>query len=130
MNPDLAATIEVAVIARAHVPPVFLHHVAHRLEWAGLKGKKNGDLLRSAEAGGYEVLLTVDQGMPRQQHSAGRNISIIPIRSRTNQLEDLAPLADAILQAPETIRARPDVRGSANVLRGAPSRRDSRSRLG
>ena len=43
----------------------FPSHAAHTVEWAGFKGKKNGDLLRAAEAAGYEVLLTVDQGMPQ-----------------------------------------------------------------
>lgn len=68
-----------------------------------MKGKKNGDLLLSAEAAGYDALLTVDQGIPHQQSSAGRRISIVLIRSRTNQIEDLAPLADAILDALETM---------------------------
>jgi hypothetical protein len=60
-------------------------------------------LLRSAEAAGYDVLLTVDHGIPYQQSSTGHRISIIMVRSRTNQLEDLVPLADAILQTLETI---------------------------
>jgi hypothetical protein len=72
-------------------------------EWAGLKGKKNGDLLRSAEAAGYDVLLTVDHGIPHQHRFAGSAISIILIRSRTNQLEDLEPLADTIIRTLESI---------------------------
>ena len=48
------------------MPPVdFRHsfpgHEAHSAEWAGLKGKKNGELLQAAEGAGYQVLLTVDQ---------------------------------------------------------------------
>ena len=81
----------------------FSGHDAHTAEWAGLKGKTNGELLRDAELAGYQVLLTVDQGMPHQQNPAGRKLSIISIRSRTNQLEDLLPLAGAILSALETI---------------------------
>jgi predicted nuclease of predicted toxin-antitoxin system len=81
----------------------FPGHDAHSVEWAGLKGKKNGELLRDAELAGYEVLLTVDQGIPYQQNLAGRKLSIIPIRSRTNQLEDLLPLLEAILMALETM---------------------------
>jgi len=38
----------------------------------GLKGEKNGELLRAAEVAGYDVLLTVDQGIPHQRPSAGR----------------------------------------------------------
>ena len=81
----------------------FPGHDAHSVEWAGLKGKKNGELLLDAELAGYEVLLTVDQGIPYQQNLAGRKLSIIPIRSRTNQLEDLLPLLEAILKAVETM---------------------------
>ena len=81
----------------------FPGHDAHSAEWAGLKGKKNAELLRDAETAGYEVLLTVDQGIPHQQNLAGRKLSIIPIRSRTNQLEDLPPLVEAILNALETM---------------------------
>lgn len=81
----------------------FPDHDAHSAEWAGLKGKKNGELLRDAELAGYEVILTVDQGIPHQQNLAGRRLSIVAIRSRTNQLEHLLPLVDAILTALEKI---------------------------
>jgi len=70
----------------------FPKHDAHTADWAGFKGRKNGHLLRSAEKAGYDVLLTV-----------GRIIAVIVIRSRTNQLEDLIPLADEILRALDTI---------------------------
>lgn len=82
----------------------FPDHEAHTAQWAGLKGKKNGELLLAAELAGYDVLLTVDQGLPHQQSSAGRKLSIILVRSRTNQLEDLLLLVDAILNALETIQ--------------------------
>ena len=82
----------------------FLNHEAHSAEWAGLKGKKNGELLLAAEVSGYQVLLTVDHGIPRQQTMVGRNVAIVLIRSRTNQLEDLLPLASAILSVLESIQ--------------------------
>ena len=44
----------------------FSGHDVHSAEWAGLKGRENGDLLREAELAGHQVLLTVDQGIPRQ----------------------------------------------------------------
>jgi predicted nuclease of predicted toxin-antitoxin system len=86
---------------RHHLQP----HIAHTAEWAGLKGRTNGELLRAAKAAGYEVLLTVDQGIPHQQNVEGRKIAVIVVRARTNQLEELAPLAGAILQAVKTIGA-------------------------
>jgi predicted nuclease of predicted toxin-antitoxin system len=81
----------------------FSGHDAHTVEWAGFKGKKNGELIEAAELAGYDVLLTVDQGVPHQQNLAGRKLSIIVVLSSTNQIEDLLPLADAILSALNTI---------------------------
>jgi predicted nuclease of predicted toxin-antitoxin system len=80
----------------------FADHDAHTIEWAGLKGKKNGELLHAAERAGYEVLLTVDQGISHQQNLVGRRISFITIRAKTNQIEDLLPFAAAVL---DTLRA-------------------------
>ncbi len=56
-------------------------------------------MLLAAEIAGYDVLLTVDQGIAHQQHPGAKRLSIVLIRSRTNQLEDLLPLVDAILNA-------------------------------
>jgi predicted nuclease of predicted toxin-antitoxin system len=81
----------------------FPENEVQSVEWAALKGKKNCELLRDAELAGYEVLLTVDGGIPHQQNLAGRKLSIITIRSRTNQLEDLLPFADAIVNALQTM---------------------------
>jgi hypothetical protein len=81
----------------------FPSHEVHTAQWAGLKGKKNGDLLDAAEVAAYDVLLTVDQGIPHQQ-SAQRKLSIILLHSRTNQIEDLLPLVDGILTELVTIQ--------------------------
>ncbi|MFN0169528.1 MAG: hypothetical protein ACKV22_24160 [Bryobacteraceae bacterium] len=79
-------------------------HETHAVQWAGLKGKKNGELLRAAVVAGYEVLLTVDQVIPRQPSLGESMLSIILIRSRTNQMEDLVPLAPAILGVLDSIQ--------------------------
>jgi predicted nuclease of predicted toxin-antitoxin system len=82
---------------------IFPSHDVHTAQWAGFKSKKNGELLLAAESAGYNVLLTVDQGLSQQQPSASRKLSIIVVRSRTNQIEDLLPFVDAILKALTTI---------------------------
>jgi predicted nuclease of predicted toxin-antitoxin system len=82
----------------------FSNHSAHSVQWAGLKGKQNGELLRLAEAAGYDVLITVNQGIPYQQPLAGRKIAVIAVQSRTNQIEDLLPIVESILRALESIR--------------------------
>jgi predicted nuclease of predicted toxin-antitoxin system len=81
----------------------FPTHDAHTAQWAGLKGARNGELLRAAEMAGYNVLLTVDQGIPHQRSPTGSRLSIILLRSQTNQIEDLLPLVTAILQTLQTI---------------------------
>jgi hypothetical protein len=62
--------------------------------WAGLK---NGELLARAETHGFDVLLTFDQNMPRQQHLPGRKISILVIAVANKRLETVVPLAPRIL---------------------------------
>jgi hypothetical protein len=82
----------------------FSGHHANTVEWAGFKGKKNGDLLKAAEIAGYSALLTVDQGMPRQTNAPGRNIAILLLVARSNQLEDLLPLVPDVLAALQSIQ--------------------------
>lgn len=68
----------------------------------------NGPVLRARRTASCRLSLkqpdTVDQGIPHQQSFARRKLSIILIRSRTNQIEDLLPLVDAILQALELVQ--------------------------
>jgi predicted nuclease of predicted toxin-antitoxin system len=80
-------------------------HEVYTAQWAGMKGKKNGDLLDAAELAGYDVLLTVDQGISYQQNLAKRRISIIQICSRTNQIEDLTVYCHEILASLRAIQS-------------------------
>lgn len=74
----------------------FPAHDVHSAEWAGFKGMKNGKLLRAAEDGGYDALLTTDQGIPHQQNSADRRISVLVLSAATNTIDDLVPLVPSI----------------------------------
>ena len=63
----------------------FAEHQAHTTEYAGLKSKKNGDLLWALEAAGYDVLLTVDQGLAYQQNLTARRLPLFRFaRKQTN----------------------------------------------
>ena len=90
------------------VPLDFRHslpdHDVHTAQWAGFKGLSNGKLLSAAEAAGYEVLLTVDQGIAQQQRLGGRKLAVIIVRTPTNQLEDLMKAVDDIRLALGTSR--------------------------
>jgi hypothetical protein len=90
------------------VPVAFRHHlpghVVHTVEWAGFKGLKNGELLQRAAEEGYEVLITVDQGIPRGVNRETLRIAVVLVQSTTNQLEDLLPAADEVLRQVAGIR--------------------------
>jgi predicted nuclease of predicted toxin-antitoxin system len=79
-------------------------HECWTVPGAGFAGKKNGELLDLAEAAGFEVLLTVDQGLPYQQNLMGRTITILLIRPRSNKLVDLLPHMAASCRALDSIK--------------------------
>jgi hypothetical protein len=69
------------------------------MAWSGIK---NGALLSLAE-GEFDALITIDQGLEYQQNLKERRIAILLLVSRSNQIEDLAPIVPAALTALETI---------------------------
>lgn len=71
------------------------------MKWSG---KRNGDLLRLA-AREFDVLLTVDRRLPREQKLPTFRIAVIVLIARSNRLLDLLPLVPAILEI--LPRARP-----------------------
>ena len=74
------------------------------VRYAGLAGLKNGDLLEAAETAGFDVFLTVDQGIECQQNLTGRKIAIIVFRAKSNRLKDLLPFVPACLEHIESIQ--------------------------
>jgi hypothetical protein len=78
-------------------------HDCHTAGYAGLSGLKNGALLAAAEAAGFEVLLTVDQGLSHQQNLSLRQIAIVVLCAPSNRLADLARLIPAALLAMERL---------------------------
>ncbi len=57
---------------------LFPGHDFQTARFANLAGLKNGRLLESAEAAGFDILITVDQNIPDQQNLAGRFSQIPP----------------------------------------------------
>jgi hypothetical protein len=51
----------------------------------------------------FDALITIDQGFVYQQNLKERRIAILLLVSRSNQIEDLAPIVPAALTALETI---------------------------
>lgn len=65
------------------------------MAWSGIK---NGALLSLAEAE-FDALIAIDQGFEYQQNLKERRIAILLLVSRSNQIEDLAPIVPAALTA-------------------------------
>ena len=85
-------------------------HECGTVPQTGLSGKANGELLALAERSGWQVLLTMDKGMPYQQNLVGRTISVAIIRAQSNRLADLLLHVPAILTALRSIKPGQSVR--------------------
>jgi hypothetical protein len=78
-------------------------HNVRTVPEAGWAGKKNGELLTLARTQ-FDVLLTIDRGIPYQQDVARSGLAIIALVARSNRLADLQPLVPAALEALSTIQ--------------------------
>lgn len=58
---------------RLHIP----NHDVRTVAYLGWDGLRNGELLRTAEKDGLEVLVTGDENLSYQQNLSGRKIGIV-----------------------------------------------------
>ena len=72
---------------------------------AGFAGKKNGELLKLAVETGFEVFVTVDQGIEYEQNLMSRKLAIVIIRAKSNRLADLVVQVPTILSVLKSIRS-------------------------
>ena len=73
-------------------------HDARTVPEMGWAGKDNGDLL-SLAAGQFDVFLTVDRNLSRQQTIGHLDIAVVVLVARGNRLADLRPLMPAVLES-------------------------------
>lgn len=71
------------------------HQVRHASE-IGWQDLDDRPLLERADAS-FDVLITTDQNLPYQQNLSRYSLSVIILIARTSRLEDLLPLAPAVL---------------------------------
>jgi predicted nuclease of predicted toxin-antitoxin system len=83
--------------------PEFIGHEVRTVDEAGLKGLKNGELLRAA-SGVFEVLVTVDQNLAHQQNIRSFDIAVLIMIARKNTYDALKPLMPRTLQALKQIK--------------------------
>ncbi|MHB8637635.1 MAG: hypothetical protein ACYC96_14300 [Fimbriimonadaceae bacterium] len=74
------------------------HRVSHASEYSW-GASSNGELIRAAEAAGFDVLITVDRNMPHQTPMPGTGTGVVVIEVENNRLTTLAGRAPAVLQA-------------------------------
>lgn len=67
----------------------FPDHDCRTVVEEGLSGRKNGELLRLAEASGFEVFISIDRGLEYEQNLRARKIKIILVSASSSRLQDL-----------------------------------------
>lgn len=82
----------------------FPGHEVHTVEQAGLKGLKNGELIRQASSR-FEVLITVDQNLPFQHNITAYSLAVLILVGKSNRYSELKLLAAKALHALRTIKA-------------------------
>ena len=73
--------------------------------YLGWQGTRNGALLRAAQDEGFDVLVTMDRGLPHQQDLRGLRIGILLLKAESNRLADLEPLMPSVHEALKRIQA-------------------------
>jgi len=75
-------------------------NTAPEMDWADLD---DGPLL-DAMAERFDVLVTVDKSLPKQQRIDNRPLAVVVLRAKTSRLVDLLPLAPKLRAVLENAR--------------------------
>lgn len=73
-----------------------------QMNWLGLS---NGRLVAVANPQ-FEVFVTVDKNLVRQQDLTGLRIAVIVLRARSNKIDDLGPLVPRVLALLSSVQPR------------------------
>lgn len=71
-------------------------HEVVTVQWLGWAGTLNGELLKRA-AGVADVFVTMDRKLERQHDLTRLAFGVVVIAARSNQMQDLLPLVDALV---------------------------------
>lgn len=78
----------------------FPNHEYRTVAEEGLSGRKNGELLRLAEAAGFEIFISLDRGLEYEQNLRSRKIKIILLTASSSRLQDLLVHAPEVQRVP------------------------------
>lgn len=66
------------------------------MRWSGIK---NGELLRNAAQKGFDVFITIDQGLEHEQNRAKLPLAVIVLLVKDNRLKTLEKLVPPLLKS-------------------------------
>ena len=89
-------------------------HEVYSAAYAGFAGISNGEMIRRAIGAGFDVIVTLDRGIPRQQNLERSGIGFVLIPH--NDLDRIRPYADELHRRPGV-----EIR---RLLRDAPFAKD------
>ena len=71
-------------------------HDVRTARYVGWDGKENGELLALAR-NEFDVLITMDRRLPREQNISETDVAIVVLRARSNRIQDLRPLVPILV---------------------------------
>jgi hypothetical protein len=78
-------------------------HEVYSAAYAGLAGISNGEMIRRAIDAGFDVIVTLDRGIPRQQNIERSGIGFVLIPH--NDIDLIRPYADGLRRSVEQASA-------------------------
>lgn len=72
-------------------------HDVYTTPYLGWAGVKNGELLRRAAVAGFEVFISLDQGLEYQQNQAQLPLAVIVLRLPDNTIESVRTIYSQLL---------------------------------
>jgi hypothetical protein len=85
---------------RTHLPG----HDVFTVRFMGWGGIKNGQLLATAAGASFDVLITIDKGIPFEQNLQHLPIAVLLVRAKSNKLNDLLAIVPDVLVALNHLR--------------------------
>lgn len=83
-------------------------HAVFTVSYMGWSAMRNGQLLESARAAGFDALLTMDASIPHQHDITKLPVAVVVLAAASNDMADIRPLIPALLDvlsslAPATV---------------------------
>jgi hypothetical protein len=81
-------------------------HDVFTVAYLGWCGTVNGALLRRAADAGFDLLLTLDNGVQYQQNARTLPVAVVIVSAASSDIDDLRPLVPAVLDTLCNLRPR------------------------